>query len=81
MKGEGGKGLLGSGVEYCGICLNGVREVLGVLWYLAKRVVIGVYCSTGQDGNGGVLLYLATHGVSGSGGGGYCGTLLEGLER
>ena len=37
MEGEGGKGLLGFGVENCGICLNGVREVLGALWYLAKR--------------------------------------------
>ena len=48
--GEGGKGLLGSGVENCGICLNGVREVLGALWYLAKR---------SKGGNGGVLQYLA----------------------
>ena len=31
------KGLLGSGVEYSGACLNGVREVIGVLWYLARR--------------------------------------------
>ena len=47
-KGEVGKGLLGSGVEYCGICLNGVREVLGALWYLAKR---------SKGGNRGVLQY------------------------
>ena len=29
-RGEGDKDLLGSGVEYCGTCLNGVREVVGV---------------------------------------------------
>ena len=28
-RGEGEKGLLGSGVEYCGTSLNGVREAIG----------------------------------------------------
>ena len=30
---------------------------------------MGVYCSTRQDGNGGILLYLATLGERGLGGG------------
>ena len=52
--GEGGKGLLRSGVEYCGICLNGVREVLG-----GTRG----YYGTCKRGNGrGVLLYLSKGG-------------------
>ena len=48
MKGDE-KDLLGSGVEYCGTCLNGVREV-GEMGYLSRgvRVVMG-----------GVLRYLA----------------------
>jgi hypothetical protein len=28
-KGECEKGLLGSGIKYCGTCLIGVREVIG----------------------------------------------------
>ena len=31
------KNFLGSGVEYCGTCLNRVREVIRALWYQAKR--------------------------------------------
>ena len=30
MEEEGEKDLMGSGVEYCGTYLNGVREVIGV---------------------------------------------------
>ena len=52
--GEGGKGVLGSGVEYCGICLNGVREVIGGYrgtWLEVVRVVMG---STAVSGNRGL---------------------------
>ena len=53
MEGEGGKGLLGSGVENCGICLNGVREVIGGYcgtWLEGFRMVMGMHCGTWQEG-------------------------------
>ena len=42
----GGKGLLGSGVEYCGICLNGVREVLRGTMVPVRGVIEGGYYCT-----------------------------------
>ncbi len=41
------KGFLGSGVEYCGTCLNRVREVIGGYCGTLPeevRVVMGLYC-------------------------------------
>ena len=39
-----------------------------------------MYCSTRQDGNGGVLLYLATWGERGLGGGGLLRYLVRGVR-
>ena len=57
------KGFLGSGVEYCGTCLNGVREVIGGYWPEGVRVLRGggiAVRSTWQEGVRGVRVVRST---------------------
>ena len=52
-KREGEKDLLGSGVEYCGTCLNGVRALIWGYrgtWLKAVRVIMGCTAVSGNKG-------------------------------
>ena len=61
-KGEGEKDLLRSGVEYCGTCLNGVREIIGYCgtWLEGVRVVMEVLLRYLARGARGIIVNCAT---------------------